>query len=302
MTLKNSDINSNKEPLETPCLCEGGLRRKGQFKNTFPNKPLISVITVVLNSRKYIEDTIQNVTDQTYDNIEYIVIDGGSTDGTLDIIKKYDPLIDYWVSKPDNGIYFAMNLGIEVARGDWINFINSADEYFDVHVIEQLLSKNLRDADIVYGNTEIKYQGFKTIKRAQKLENTWKGMPFCHASALCKTSLLKKNMFDTSYQLSSDFNFFYNAFISKRKFLYYDTTVSSIPASGLTDFNRRKALRENWRCVSTHSNNLKIHFYYTLQIIISCMKTVIKRILGIRLTTCIQKLKYDIKNGTCQNK
>lgn len=295
MTLKHSDINSNSRQFETPCLGEGGLRKKGQFKSTLPNKPLISVITVVLNSHQYIEDTMQSVINQTYDNVEYIVIDGGSTDGTLDIIRKYDPFIDYWTSKPDNGIYYAMNLGIDLASGDWINFINSADKFFDVHAIEQILSKNLSNADIVYGNSEIRYEGFKRIKRARSIENIWKGMPFCHSSVLCKTPLLRKTLFDTSYKLSSDFNFFYKAFISKRNFLYYDGIVCSISASGLTDLDRRTAIKENWQCVAIHSHNLKIHFYYIFQVIICSIQVITKAILGKRLTSYIQKLKYDIK-------
>ena len=96
---------------------EGGLRTKGYFKKSYDDKPLISIITVVFNGERYLEQTIQSVIDQTYDNVEYIIIDGGSTDGTLDIIKKYEDKIDYWVSEKDNGIYDAMNKGIKVCYG-----------------------------------------------------------------------------------------------------------------------------------------------------------------------------------------
>ena len=84
---------------------EGGLRTQGYFKHSLPDKPLITVITVVFNGEKYLEETILSVINQTYDNVEYIIIDGGSTDGTLDIISKYEYAIDYWVSEKDNGIY-----------------------------------------------------------------------------------------------------------------------------------------------------------------------------------------------------
>lgn len=94
---------------------EGGLRTKGYFKQSLPDKPLITVITVVLNGEKHLEETIKSVINQTYDNVEYIIIDGGSTDGTLDIIKKYEDKIDYWVSEPDRGIYDAMNKGWSVS-------------------------------------------------------------------------------------------------------------------------------------------------------------------------------------------
>jgi hypothetical protein len=88
---------------------EGGLRIKGYFKKSLDNKPSISIITVVYNGEKYLEETIKSVITQTYDNVEYIIIDGGSTDGTLDIIKKYEDYIDYWVSEKDGGMYNAIN-------------------------------------------------------------------------------------------------------------------------------------------------------------------------------------------------
>ena len=117
------------------------------------NRPLISIITVVFNCEKYLEETIKSVINQTYDNIEYIIIDGGSSDGTLDIIKKYEDKITYWVSEKDGGIYDAMNKGIELSHGEWINFMNGGDIFFNKTVIEDVfLSNNFKNIDIVYYN------------------------------------------------------------------------------------------------------------------------------------------------------
>lgn len=103
----------------------------------------LSVITVVYNGEAFLEDTIKSIINQTYENIEYIVIDGASTDGTLNIIKKYEDKIDYWVSESDLGIYDAMNKGIDVASGEFINFLNAGDRFVDEHVWKKYFHKTV---------------------------------------------------------------------------------------------------------------------------------------------------------------
>jgi len=98
----------------------------------------ISIITVVYNNRTYIEDCILSVAGQTYKNVEYIIVDGGSTDGTVDIIRKYDARISMWTSEPDIGIYDAMNKGISKATGDVIGLLNADDVYFNDEVLEKV--------------------------------------------------------------------------------------------------------------------------------------------------------------------
>ena len=117
---------------------EGGLRTKGYYKKSYDDKPLVSIVTVVFNGEKYLEQTIQSVINQTYDNVEYIIIDGGSTDGTVDIIKNYEDRIDYWISEKDKGIYDAMNKGINLASGEWINFMNAGDIFYDEKVLNTI--------------------------------------------------------------------------------------------------------------------------------------------------------------------
>ena len=117
---------------------EGGLRTKEYFKKSFENKPLISIITVVYNGEKYLEETIQSVINQTYDNVEYIIIDGGSTDKTLDIIKKYEDKINYWVSEKDKGISDAFNKGVKVSQGDYINFQGDGDGFYTPDALEKV--------------------------------------------------------------------------------------------------------------------------------------------------------------------
>lgn len=120
---------------------EGGLRTKGLYKTSRDKLPLISVITVVFNGEKYLEQTIQSVINSSYPNLEYIVIDGGSSDSSLDIIKKYEDCIDYWVSEPDKGIYDAMNKGTIAALGDYTLHINADDLLFDAQCLETIINE-----------------------------------------------------------------------------------------------------------------------------------------------------------------
>ena len=131
---------------------EGGIRTSDNCKQSEPNRPLVSVITVVLNGEKYLEQTIKSVLSQTYNNIEYIIIDGQSKDKTLDIIKKHETKIDYWLSEKDGGIYYAMNKGIANANGDIIGILN-ADDFYSQDTILNVVNTFLNtDADVFHGD------------------------------------------------------------------------------------------------------------------------------------------------------
>ena len=134
------------------------------FKET---DTLISIVTVSYNAVLTIEQTILSVINQTYPNVEYIIIDGGSTDGTVDIIKKYEDKIAYWVSEPDKGIYDAMNKGVVVATGEWINFMNAGDIFTDGDVIDKLFHQNIiiNRVGIVFGDTLVVFRNREKIVR-----------------------------------------------------------------------------------------------------------------------------------------
>src|SRR5690554_3531829 len=118
-----------KTPDSEHKIAEGGLRLKGLYKSSSEEKPLITVVTVVYNGAEYLEDTIKSVIEQTYDNVEYIIVDGGSTDGTLDIIRRYEDAIDYWVSEPDRGLYDGLAKGFHFATGKFMCYLNAGDLY-----------------------------------------------------------------------------------------------------------------------------------------------------------------------------
>nr|WP_198001791.1 glycosyltransferase family 2 protein [Sulfurihydrogenibium yellowstonense] len=176
--------------------------------------PLITVITVVYNGAKYLEDTIKSVINQTYPNVEYIIIDGGSTDGTIDIIKKYEDYIDYWVSEPDRGIYDAMNKGIDLVTGEWINFMNAGDKFFNdntIFFIYQNVKSFDSNYDIVYGKAGVidekrelvSIQGLNERESFRKLK---KYMSIPHQSTFYRLEFFKKiGKYDDNLKLAGDY-------------------------------------------------------------------------------------------------
>ena len=190
--------------------------------------PLISVVTVSFNCVKNIEKTICSVINQTYKNIEYIIIDGGSTDGTLDIIKKYDRYISYWKSGPDKGIYDAMNKAIKIANGQWISFMNCGDLFYNENVLSEVFNSDTSEFDVIYGSVQKNWgDGKKLIVYPDEVKSV--EMPFCHQSSFVKTQYMKEFLFDTHYKVVADRNFFIQ--INKKygkKWLYKNITIAEI--------------------------------------------------------------------------
>ena len=177
-------------------ISEGGLRIKGNFKKDHNNKPLISVITVVFNDEKSIEETIRSVLFQPYNNIEYIIIDGGSTDNTLNIIKEYESSIDYWKSEKDKGIYDAMNKGCSLALGSGIIFLNSGDKF-----VGNVFNQKPEIPSLLPCKIHEKYKA----NWSKKISFTKYGMPTSHQAMIFKN---KKIMYDLNYKYSSDYDYY----------------------------------------------------------------------------------------------
>jgi acetyltransferase-like isoleucine patch superfamily enzyme len=163
--------------------------------------PLISVITVVYNGAKHLEETILSILNQSYPNIEYIIIDGGSTDGTLDIIKKYENYIDYWISEPDNGIYDAMNKGIILTSGIWINFMNCGDTFIDSNTISAVFfnkGMEYNDVDIIFGDAYMRNKkgDIIALKASNNIDQLRVSPIYRHGASFIRASVQKENLFD----------------------------------------------------------------------------------------------------------
>ena len=171
------------------------------------------IITINYNNKDGLDKTIQSVLDQTCQDFEYIIIDGGSTDGSTDIIKQYANRISYWVSEPDGGRYPAMNKGIKHAKGDYLNFMNSGDTFHSSKVLEDISKLGFTE-DIITGGFYDCEKGVKHIIKPQEvtlltmLKNT-----FNHQATFIKRELFKKRLYDENYIIQSDAKFNYQSII-----------------------------------------------------------------------------------------
>jgi glycosyltransferase involved in cell wall biosynthesis len=185
---------------------QGGLRSRGVSKTSSAEMPLVSVITVVLNGEKFIEETFKSVFAQSYKNIEYIVVDGGSKDDTLDIIKKNEDRIDFWISEKDQGIYYAMNKGITLATGEIIGILN-ADDHYSKDCVQHVVDAYLRTkADVIHGDI-ILITGTQSRMKPDIATMNEKPSIF-HPTCFVKKSVYQSiGAFDTRYRISSDYDF-----------------------------------------------------------------------------------------------
>jgi len=248
--------------------------------NTIKTK--ISIITVVKNGSEYLEETIQSVLDQTYSPIEYIIVDGDSTDNSLEIINKYDKYISKWISEPDHGIYDAMNKGISLSTGAWINFMNAGDQFVSSKTIEDIYTFNVNEYDVLYGDCVILYDAFEKRKRrnAQPLNKLWKGMVFSHQSMFIKANLQKNILFNINNKIGADFELIYKLFHHKYLFHYVRLPVSVIRSGGISDKNRLECAKTNFKTVIKYHNDSTTILYYVYFALEQIIKQSIKRLIS----------------------
>lgn len=227
----------------------------------------ISVVTVCFNAVDLIEGTIESVLAQTYPNMEYIVIDGASKDGTKELIRRHSKDISYWVSEPDMGIYDAMNKGIEAATGDYIIFMNAGDKFADSLVIEKVIP-HLGRHTIVTGCWRRCYEDGTVKAASPKALDTFKvEMPICHQATFVRLQYHKHNLFDTSFRLSADYDFFYKVWRRRETFLYIDNVITDfIEAAGASTSNITRSVLEREKAWRGESNLLtrRINLRYQL--------------------------------------
>ena len=235
--------------------------------------PVLSVITVVYNNVKDIERTILSITNQTYPNIEFIIIDGGSTDGTLDVIHRYASCISRFISEKDKGIYDAMNKGLGLATGEYVLFMNSGDEIYASDTVEKVFA-SAHDADIYYGETEMFDENWKSLGQRrhtspQQLSFTsFKyGMSVSHQAIYIRRSLTQP--YDLRYQLSSDIDWIIKAVKKAGKIVNTHLYVAKYLVGGMSKAKHYQSLKERFLIFSKHYGlipNVVNHFYIAVKL------------------------------------
>ena len=203
----------------------------------------VTIITVCRNHAKELEKTIKSVENQTWQKKEYIVIDGASTDETLEVIQKHGGSITQWISEPDQGIYDAMNKGIRLSQGQWVIFMNAGDTFASTDTLQRVFQES-QEADVIYGDV-IKWEH---VKKAEPPHNAHR-MFFCHQSAFVKTSCLREFPFDTTHRMSADFKQIKQLYLSGKTFRQLDFPVAVFDTQGVSNTSRSAGLYDNIRVI-----------------------------------------------------
>jgi glycosyltransferase involved in cell wall biosynthesis len=230
----------------------------------------VSIITVTFNSEKYLEETLLSIFSQSYSDIESIVIDGKSTDGTLSILKKYQNKITY-ICEPDTGIYDAMNKGIELATGDIIGILNSDDVLFDNEIINKVVYSFSSDVDCVYGNVILVNESDKIVRNYSSANFKLKDFEFGHMPPhpsfyVRKEAFQNYGLYNTSFRISSDYDLLLRfLYIHKLKSKYLGFIVVKMRDGGISSSLKNKWLLNKEILVACRLQNINTNFFKYIQ-------------------------------------
>lgn len=230
-----------------------------------------SIVTITFNAVHTLERTIESVIRQTYTNVEYVVIDGGSKDGTTDIIKRFAPYISFWLSEPDKGLYDAMNKAMAHCTGDYIVYLNAGDKFATETLLADIADRIHKAGkglpDVVYGDTAIvddkgEYMGMRQHRTPEQL--TWhsfrQGMLVCHQAFFAKRSLVEP--YDLQYRFSADFDWCIRILKKSSYTLHTHTILIHYLNEGVTTRNHRASLKERFRIMAHHYGWLSTVFLH----------------------------------------
>lgn len=213
----------------------------------------LSIVTVCYNDKKMLVKTMESVLNQNDTEFEYIVIDGNSKDGTIDVLNKYKlffenkNIVFQFFSEKDTGIYNAMNKGIRKATGEWILFLNAGDLLWDEKVVSWLKKISIgKENSIIYGDVVHYSEGYFRYKKADKLESITYQMPFSHQAVFMPRELLEREPYDERYKICADYAWLLKMYLQKKKFYYVHRIISIYDLSGISSINEEAADSERY--------------------------------------------------------
>jgi len=274
---------------------EGGLRTQGYFKKGETEKPLITVVTVVYNGGAHLEEAILSVINQSYDNVEYIIIDGGSDDNTLDIIKKYEHVVDYWVSESDRGIYDAMNKALRLCLGTYVGFVN-ADDYLYRESLGRIASEAvLNSFDYAVGPVDIVDQSGNKMEVNKILEDFDVGNNYIyemvthHQSFYVNTAFIKGvGFFDLSFRMRADFDLVTRVVYTSKRFCILRHSIGAFRLGGVS--GGYDTFIENLRIMKKNGGSISKIYYVTM---LSIVKLFIMKNFSKKAILFLRKIFYS---------
>ncbi len=244
------------------------------------NQPKISIVTIAFNNLEGLRSTITSVLSQNYANIEYIIIDGGSFDGSKDLIKNNERSLAYWTSEPDNGIYDAINKGVKHCTGDWIIFMNAGDDFYSPSIIQNIFTKPIKNnISFIYGDCITKYEGYQIHQKSGPIKSLWNGSQFSHQSVFIRADIQKKYEYNKNNRISADFEFFFEAYINGHEFQQLNSAISRVSAGGLSDVARLENITAFYRVVRHMHPSIKVHLYFLSTLSIQFIKLTAKKLI-----------------------
>lgn len=233
-------------------------------------QPVFSIVTITYNAARWLEPTILSVLNQSYLPFEYILIDGGSGDGTVDIIQRYSSRIAYWISEPDKGLYDAMNKGLKRATGDYVWFMNAGDTLSGPDCLQNMVSSLPKGhvlPDILYGETMIvdengRSLGLRRLKAPEIL--SWKsfkrGMLVCHQSFVVKRELAP--LYDLQYRYSADFDWCIRCMKKAANLYNTHLVLSNFLTGGTSSIQRKASLKERYRIMCKYYGKVSTSIWH----------------------------------------
>jgi glycosyltransferase involved in cell wall biosynthesis len=223
-------------------------------------QPKLTIITVVYNGAPLLEGTIQSVAAQKAGAWEYLIIDGASTDGTLDMIQQYASTITRWISEPDRGLYDAMNKGLSMARGEFVWFLNAGDHLASPDTLEQVIPLLAADTDVVYGEVMLVDEdrqplGTRSEITAQRLpekldwQSLRRGMVVCHQAFIARRSIAPTYI---DGNLTADIDWVIRILKKSRKVVHSHLTLADYLTGGVSKQRHQQSLRDRYQVLRDH--------------------------------------------------